>query len=71
MIDIKMTKGKYFTVGWCSLVKPYLVEWHCEAEINSQTIKQIYVGFTKPQAKTKFKALIKEKQKAWFEHLAR
>jgi hypothetical protein len=71
MVDIKMTKGKWHTVGWCSLVKPYLIEWHCEAEVNSQKIKMIYVGATKPQARKLFKELIKQKQKAWFEHLAR
>lgn len=71
MIDIKMTKGKWFTVGWCAIVKPYLIQWDCEAEINGQTIKQTYIGHTKTQAKNKFKALIKERQKAWFEHLAR
>lgn len=71
MVDIKMTKGKYYTVGTCAMFIPYLDEWHCEAVVNSQTIKQSYINFTKAEAKTKFKQLIKEKQKAWIEYLAK
>ena len=71
MVDIKMTKGKYYTVGTLSMLKPYLVEWHCVAYVNSQMITQSYVNYTKAEAKAKFKQLIKDKQKAWNEYLAK
>jgi len=58
-----MTKGKWQTVGWCSLIMPYLVEWHCEVELNGQTIKMTYIGTTKLEAKKKFKELINDRIK--------
>lgn len=71
MVEIKMTKGKWKTVGALALFTPFLEEWHCEAIVNSQVLKQSYINFTKSEAKAKFKQLIKERQKAWFEHLAK
>jgi len=66
-----MTKSKYFTTGWLSIQKSYLIQWHCEAMINSQLIKHTYIGHTKRVARANFIKLINERQKSWFEYLAK
>ncbi|CAB5226134.1 hypothetical protein UFOVP753_53 [uncultured Caudovirales phage] len=71
MVEIKMTKSKYFTSGWMSLYKPVLVQWDCEALVNSEVIKQSYIGHTKRVARANFIKLINGRRERWLEYLAK
>jgi hypothetical protein len=71
MVDIKMTKSKYYTCGWLSLYKPYLTQWDCEAIVNSEVIKHSYIGHTKRVARANFIKLINSRRKSWLEYLAK